>query len=242
MIITTTIIKGGTGKSTTAAALAQAAAVNNKRVLVVDMDPQANISQFLRADQNRPGAAELIRGRRVPELIQQVEQNIDVIAGRADLAGEVTKPGSAGRLRAVLEPIKGIYDYVIIDTPPTINELVYNALFAADCLLLPLSADISSLKGALQVVELAGHLQRRPLPAAAIVTRYKARLNLHRQILDIIKDTLAAENVDYFGEIREGVAIAEAQATAKNIFTYAKKSAPAVDYMAVYDKIKQWRT
>ena len=87
-IITAAVIKGGTGKTTTAAALAQAAVQAGKKVLAVDLDPQANLSFFIGADQNAPGSYQLLHGTDAAQLIQTTDQGIDAIAASPDLATE----------------------------------------------------------------------------------------------------------------------------------------------------------
>ena len=140
-ILTTAVIKGGTGKTTTAAALAQAAAAAGKKVLAIDLDPQANFTFFIGADQNTPGSYQLLHGAEPGQLIQQTEQGIAAIAASPDLATERTTPASAKRLQQAIEPLKGKFDLIIIDTPPQMGELTFNALQAATGLIIPLETD-----------------------------------------------------------------------------------------------------
>ena len=146
-IITAAVIKGGTGKTTTAAALAQAAAAAGKKVLAIDLDPQANLSFFIGADQNAPGSYQLLHGAEAAQLIQDTEQGIQAIAASPDLATERTTPASAKRLQEAIEPVKKDYDLIIIDTPPQMGELTFNALQASTGLIIPLETDNSSLQG-----------------------------------------------------------------------------------------------
>ena len=130
-ILTAAVIKGGTGKTTTAAALAQAAAAAGKKVLAIDLDPQANFTFFIGADQNNPGSYELLHGTDPAQLIQHTAQGIDAISASPDLATERTTPASAKRLQTALDPLKSDYDLIVIDTPPQMGELTFNALQAA---------------------------------------------------------------------------------------------------------------
>ena len=177
-IITTAVIKGGTGKTTTAAALAQAAAAAGKRVLAIDLDPQGNLSFALAADQTQPGSYQLLHGAEAAAVTQTTAQGISVISATPDLATEKTAPGSAKRLQAALEPIKKKYDFVFIDTPPQMGELTFNALQAATGLIIPLETDNSSLQGLYQIADIAQQMQSSN-PAlqitGTILTRYDGR-------------------------------------------------------------------
>ena len=241
-IITTAVIKGGTGKTTTAAALAQAAAAAGKRVLTIDLDPQGNLSAFIGADQTAPGAYELLHGAGAVELIQATKQGIDAITASPDLATERTGPASAKRLQAAIDPIKGAYDLIFIDTPPTLGELTFNALQASTDLIIPLEADSSSLQGFFQIVDLARHLQRSN-PAlqitGVVLTRYDARARINRYMRDAIAERGQEIGAPLLMAIRPGIAIREAQAMQQSIFDYAPNSKPAQDYKSLYGMIQE---
>ena len=241
-IITTAIIKGGTGKTTTAAALAQAAAADRQKVLVIDLDPQANLSFFIGADPGRPGSYELLTGGEPGKLIQETKQGLAAIAASPDLATIKTAAGSAKRLAAALEPIKGKYDFIFIDTPPQIGELTFNALQASTGLLIPLESDNSSLQGLYQITDITSRLQQSN-PALQILgtllTRYDSRPKLNRYLQEVIAEKGKEAGAPYLGAIRAGVAIREAQALQLSLFEYAPKSKPAQDYKAIYKAIKK---
>ena len=240
-IVTTAIIKGGTGKSTTAAALAQAAVKNKKKVLCIDTDPQGNLSSFIGADQTRPGCYELLNGSDPEELIQKSEQGIDIIAASPDLATVKTSSGSAKRLQQALLPIKERYSFIFIDCPPQMGELTFNALQTSTRLIIPLEADNSSLQGLYQVSDIAKQIKKSN-PALSfigiILTRYDPRPRINQTFADIIKKTGAEIGADFLGTIRAGIAVREAQALQESLYTYAPRSKPAADYLALYNKIK----
>lgn len=240
-IITTAVIKGGTGKSTTAAALAQAATTAGKRVLAIDLDPQANLSYFIGADQNRPGTYQLLHGQDPRALIQHTAQGIDAIAASPDLATEKTSPASAKRLQQNIRPLIADYDLIAIDTPPTMGELTYNALQAATGLLIPLETDNSSLQGLYQITDIAHQMQRNSAPALSIIgcilTRYDARPRLNRYLRDTIAARAEEIGAPLIAEIRPGIAIREAQALQRSLYDYAPRSKPAQDYIELLHKI-----
>ena len=239
-IITAAVIKGGTGKTTTAAALAQAAAKASKKVLAIDLDPQANFTYFIGADQNRPGCYQLLHGAAAADVIQETAQGIDAIAASPDLATEKTAPASAKRLQEALRPIKDNYHLAIIDTPPQIGELTFNALQASTGLIIPLETDNSSLQGLYQITDIA-HQMQKSNPALSILgvilTRYDSRPKINKYLRDVIAEKGQESGAPFLMAIRAGVAIREAQGMQQSLFEYAPKSNPAADYMALYKKI-----
>lgn len=240
-IITTAVIKGGTGKSTTAAALAQAATITGKRVLAIDLDPQANLSFFIGADQNRPGSYQLLHGEDARTLIQRTEQGIDTIAASPDLATERTAPASAKRLQQAIAPLQSDYSLIVIDTPPTMGELTYNALQAATGLLIPLETDNSSLQGLYQITDIAHQMKSNSAPALSILgcilTRYDSRPRLNRYLRDTIAAKAEELGAPLLAEIRPAIAIREAQALQRSLYEYAPKCKPAQDYKTLLQKI-----
>lgn len=240
-VITTAIIKGGAGKSTTTAALAQAGADEGRRVLVIDMDPQGNLTAFVGAEQSEAGVFAMLHDA-VPN-IQHTEQGVDVIAASPDLATERTTPGSAMRLAAALEPIKEGYDLILIDTPPHMGELAFNALQAADGLLVPMEADNSSVQGLYQVADIAGQIRRNSNPGlrvlGTVITRYDPRPKINRFFLDAIRERGQEVGAPLLMAIRVGVAVREAQAMGESLYQYAPRSKPAQDYKKLFNMIME---
>lgn len=241
-IITAAVIKGGTGKTTTCAALAQAAANAGKKVLAVDLDPQANFTFAIGADQNRPGCYQLLNGTPAAQLVQETEQGIHAIAASPDLATVKTTPASAKRLQRALEPLRGLYDLIIIDTPPQMGELTYNALQAATGLIIPLETDTNSLQGLYHITDIAQQMQNSN-PALSIIgvilTRYDNRPKINRYIKGVIEEKGQEIGAPYLMEIRNGVAIREAAAMQQSLYDYAPHSKPAVDYKKLYKTIME---
>ena len=241
-IITVAVIKGGTGKTTTAAALAQAAAKAGKRVLAIDLDPQANLTFFLGADQNSGGSYQLLQGADPAQLIQGTAQGISVISGSPDLATERTKPGSAKRLQDALQAVRKDFDFIFVDTPPQMGELTFNALQAATGLIIPLETDNSSLQGLYQIADIA-HQMQNTNPGlrifGAILTRYDSRPKLNRYLSDIISEKGQEIGAPLIMGIRPGIAIREAQALQLSIYDYAPNSNPAQDYKKLFEVIQE---
>lgn len=234
--------KGGTGKSTTAAALAQAAAAAGEKALAIDLDPQGNLSFIMGADMQRRTSFDLLEGKSPARIIQHREGGPDLIPASLDLAAIKSSTGSAKRLQTALKAIRTPYDLIIIDTPPTAGELQYNALQAATGLIIPLRADILSLQGLYQIADTAAQIKKSN-PALQItgivITQHNDRSTIARQMKESLIAAAQQRAIPYLGAIREGVAIREAQALQENLFSYAPKSKPALDYMEVYKKMTE---
>lgn len=236
-IITTAVIKGGTGKTTTAWALSQAAAHVGHKVLAVDLDPQCNLSTMCGADTSQDGAYSLITGEaEAQSVIQKTPVGIDMIPASPDLAAIKTSTGSAGRLARGLEPIKGDYDFIFLDTPPMLCEMQYNAIAAADGLIIPIEADTSSIQGLYQITDLTAQIQRvHPVQVLGIVvTRYDPRPRINRYLVGEIARRGAEVGAPLLSAIRSGVSVKEAQAMHQPLYEYAPKSKPALDYMDLF--------
>lgn len=239
-IITIANQKGGTAKSTTAAALAQAAAHSGRRVLAIDLDPQGNLSFFLAADVNRPGAFELLEGQPAADVVQATAGGLDVIPASWNLQTTSSSRGSARRLRAAIRPLAGRYDVVFIDTPPTAGELQYNALMAADSLVIPLQGDIVGLQGLYQMADTARQIQQSNPDLTIkgyVLTRCGGRSTLARQMAETIQARAQEMGIPFLMAIREAVAIREAQTLQRSLYEYAPRCKPAADYMELLDKI-----
>lgn len=237
--IAVAIQKGGTGKSTTAVILAQAAAYRGKKALLIDLDPQGNASFAAGADTSGGGSFDLLEGRPAADVIQHIAPGLDVIAASRSLATVTTGKGSARRLQRALEPLQGLYDAIVIDTPAT-GELQYNALQAATDAIFPLQADVYNVQSLYQITDTARQIQGSN-PALKItgfvLTQYDQRSTIARQMRQAIIDNAEAMGVPYLGTIRAAVVVKEAAALQQSIYAYSPNSKPAEDYLALFDKI-----
>ena len=245
MIITVSNQKGGTGKSTTAAAIATGAAYKGKKTLVIDLDPQSNLSFIMGANPLDVGAYELMTQNATPaQLIQHTSQG-DVIAGSLLLAAADTILKGDARiyaLKTAIKPLKSRYDVIVIDTPPTLGTLLINALTASDKVIIPLQADVLSLQGLYQLTQTIRKAQseyNKGLELAGILfTRHNGRTIISREIMETMKSKSAELNVPILNStIRDGVAVREAQTLRQSLFEYAPKSKPAQDYFKLLAEI-----
>lgn len=237
MILAIANQKGGSGKTATAAAIAQAAAHRKESVLAIDLDPQGNLSYCLGAA-GGPGSYELLTGTPARRLIQE-KDGIHIIPASRSLATiSDGNTGAARRLAEALRAHRERYSLIIIDTPPTAGLLQYNALQAAEELLIPVQADALGLQGLYQMIETA-RLFRQLHILGIIFTRHNERSTLSRQMAEAIKDLAAKYDVPCLGSIREGIAIKEAQALQQNLYSYAPRAKAVQEYMALYVRIQE---
>ena len=241
-VLTIAVQKGGTGKTTTAAALSYAAVKDHKKVLAIDLDTQGNLSYSLnmRTGSNVAGSYDLLAGMNPDEIIQHLENGLDAIPANWQLSTMKAGTGSARHLQTAIEPLKRLYDVIIIDTPPTAGTLQYNALQAATGLIIPLKSDVFSVQSLYQIVDTARQFQdSNPLLSikGIVLTQYSKRSIIDRQMEKKISDAAAEYGLQIIGRIRQGVAVKEATALQENLYQYAPKSKPAADYWQLYRKL-----
>lgn len=240
MIYTIATQKGGTAKTTTAAAIAQAATYKGRKALAIDLDPQGNLTYCLNADARAAGSYDLLHGAPTADVIQKSPQGMDVISASLDLQTEKSTTGSARRLAEALEPIRRKYGAIVIDTPATAGELQYNALMAADRLIIVLEADTFSVQSLYQIADTAAQIQQsnpRLKIAGVMIARYEGNTKFNKYMREQIEATAKALHIPYLGTVRKATAAKEATGLQQSLFDYAPKSNPAADYMAIYEKL-----
>ena len=246
--------KGGTAKTTTAHAIGAGLARRGERVLFVDIDPQGNLSYILGADQTGATVLDVLTGkvsaRKAAQQISGAETLpgmgcAAVIPGSPYLAGADATLTGARREYLLAEALKaatGEYDYCILDTPPALGILTVNALTAADRVIIPCLPDVFSIQALGQIAETIAGIKANCNHGLEItgllITKYTRRQNLTRDTEKILAAT--AEKIGtrlLKTRIRETVAIREAQAMGKDIFTYSPRSAGAEDYNKLIQEI-----
>lgn len=239
-VITITSRKGGTGKTTTAAALAAYLSRQGRRVLMIDLDSQKNLTFITGSDETGGSAASVMFGNAtISETAKETPYGA-ILAGSARLAEAdsiLTKTGREYRLKEALEGVTDLYDYCIIDTPAQLGILTINALTASTSAIITAQADILSLQGIGQLKDILETTRKYCNPSLAVsgllLTRYNNRTVLSRTIRDSMAEMAGMLHTSVFNiVIRECTAIKEAQAVQKDIFTYAPRSNAAKDYTA----------
>lgn len=236
--------KGGVGKTTTAHALATGLTHRGYKALVIDADPQGNISYAMQADTLQAGLYEAMRGDvAAPDAIQQTQQG-DIISSSLYLAGadmEFTQTGREYRLREVLDAISADYSHVIIDCPPSLGIMTINSLTASTDVVIPVGAEIFSLQGLQQLLTTIGKVRKYSNPDIAIagllVTRRANRAIATRDLIEAIHSNAAALQLHVYASIvREAVAIRESQIMQQSIFDTAPKAKVTDDYSKFIDE------
>lgn len=237
--------KGGVSKTTTTAAFAAELRRRGRKVLCVDADPQANLSDSVGADTAElSGLYDLLRRDcSAEDAIQELEV-FDIIAGSILLAGaeqELTQTGKEYRLREQLEPVMDRYDYIIIDTPPSLGILTINAFTVADSVIIPTTPGIFSASGIQQLYNTIENTKKYCNPNIEIkgilLTKFNPQANIAKdmkELTELLSGHVGAPMYKTF--IRNSVAVEEAQAKKVDIFTHKAKSTVAEDYRAFVDE------
>jgi chromosome partitioning protein len=160
-VVSFSIFKGGTGKTTSSVNTAAALVAKGKRVLLVDLDQQASATRYLDLDpEQSPNLYEVFMGvKQAPLAVRTTRYGIDVLAAHGLLAAieEALEPGDETRLAVMLTPLRQVYDFILIDTPPGKAMLAFNGLAAADLILITASSERMAVDG---VADLINHVQR----------------------------------------------------------------------------------
>lgn len=238
--------KGGVAKTTTTHALAAGLAEKGFKVLAVDLDPQGNLSSACGAECfNVLTVYELLKDGVSPEESIQHIGGYDIISSNIMLAGaeqELTQTGKEHRLKESLASIVGMYDYILVDTPPSLGILTVNAFTFASDILIPTTAGIFATAGIKQLSDTVKNVQKYCNPEVQIMgilfTRYNPRANISREIRELTEQIGKYISAPiYKTYIRSAVAVEEAQAQKEDIFSYADKSTVAEDYRAFIEEM-----
>ena len=236
--------KGGVGKTTTALNLGVGLLRRGKRVLFVDVDPQCSLSYIMQADSSAVTVQELLLRQAAAEQAIQSTPEGEVIAASPGLSSMdlmLNQMGKEYRMREALAGVSRRYDYIVIDSPPSLDVLTVNTLTAATQVVVPALADIFSLQGVGQLYSTIQAVKTYCNPNLRILgillTRHTDRFILNRGMRELLEDTAREiESRVFQSSIREAVVLREAQAARQSIFSYAPKSKQAEDYQAFVEE------
>lgn len=240
--------KGGSGKTTTTRSLAAALGERGRRVLMIDLDPQASLSEGCGQELHRLQQTTyhvLIGSAKLVDVIAKVEERVDIAPANIHLSAAelqlVNMNRREDKLRNALKPIKDDYDYVLIDCPPSFGLLTVNALSAADSVLIPMTCDYYTMLGVRLLLDTVQEIKSEVNPNLRIEgllpTRYDGRTLHAREILDQTKGALGGTVRVFDAVVRESVRFKESPITGRSILAYAGSSDGARAYRALAEEI-----
>lgn len=246
--------KGGVGKTTTAVNLAACLGVLEKRVLLVDADPQANATSAMGFDPKNSliGTYQVLEHEvKASEAILKTESpNVDLMAAHLDLVGVeielVDKEQREKMLQRSLHEIKDDYDYIVIDCAPSLGLITLNALTAAHSVIVPIQCEYFALEGLGKLLNTVKSVQRLHNPdldiEGLLLTMYDSRLRLSNQVVEEVKTHFQSMVFDTI--VQRNVRLGEAPSYGESIITYDAGSTGAVNYLNLarefLDKNENW--
>jgi chromosome partitioning protein len=234
--------KGGVGKTTSTINIGAGLNKLKKKVLLIDLDPQANLSQSLGVFEPERTIYGALKGEYELEPLEIIP-GLDLIPSTLDLSGaEVELSGEAGReyiLKELIDPMRASYDYILIDSPPSLGLLTINAFTASDEVYIPLQAQYLALQGLTKLIEVIDKIKRRLNKelnlGGVFITQYDRRKVLNRDVVETIKSHYKEKL--FKTAIRDNIALAEAPTQGLDIFRYNPKSYGAEDYLSLCKEI-----
>lgn len=247
-IISVSNIKGGVGKSSTVAALAAGLAGKGYRVLMIDSDPQTNLTMCFLPEQpdETPSLYHVYgSGRKIDDVKIVIKEKLDIVIGDFSLCNADMQFLKAGRLKMLDKALKGIkreYDFVVVDTPPNLGILTLNAFIASDYLIVPMAADSFSIKGVRLLKQalddVADETGKELLVAGILLTKYNSRTNVSKLLEASLHSAAGLLGATVFSSrIRQAVVIQESQLAREDLFAYAPKSPVTGDYQGFVDEM-----
>ena len=236
--------KGGVGKTTSTVNIGAGLSKKGKRVLLIDLDPQANLTQSLNVADSEKTIYGSLRGE-FPLTPIEISNRLHLVPSTLDLSGaEIELSSEAGReyiLRELIEPLKKQYDYILIDCPPSLGLLTINALTAADEVYIPLQTQYLAIQGLTKLLEVVEKIKKRLNKkielGGVILTQFDSRKTLDKDVAASIEEHFKAKV--FKTKIRNTVALAEAPSKGLDIFRYAPSSMGATDYEELCKEIVQ---
>jgi len=235
--------KGGTGKTTTVANLGVALALKNKRVLIVDLDPQGNLSYSFGVQEDAFEISHVFSGEKSMEEVIVHTEGIDLLPSSMNLADiELSMYSVEDRefyLKELLDGVKSNYDYILIDCSPARSLLTVNALAASDYVMSTILLDVLSIQGLMHIVKTIDDIRESLNPSldflGILAVNVDLRKKISREVISFIREHYELSFFDT--SIRTNVKIAEAPSHAQSVLTYASNSNGAKEYLLLAEEI-----
>lgn len=240
-------MKGGVGKTSTAAILSAGLTQRGNNVLMIDSDPQTNLTMCFLPEppDGTPSIYHVYAdGKSLDEVRTSIKENLDLIIGDFELCNADMQFLKAGRLKMLRKAIKGIksdYDFIVIDTPPNLGILSLNAFLVSDYIIVPMAADSFSLKGVRLLKQTLDEVTEETEKAVSVtgllLTKYTNRTNVSKLLEKSINS--AAELLDtkvFNSRIRQATVLQESQVAKVDLLEYAPKAPVTLDYQAFIDE------
>ncbi|MGC8766812.1 MAG: ParA family protein [Brevinematia bacterium] len=239
--------KGGVGKTTTVINISHYISMQGYKVLAVDIDPQGNLGSGLGIElsQTRKGSYEAMINQEDPNdiIIQSKYENLFILPANLNLAGAQVEllnfEDKEFRLKNFISELKDYFDFIFIDTPPSLGILTINGLVAADTVLIPLQSEFFALEGLIQLLKTIKAVQKSLHPnlkmEGLLLTMYDIRTKLSKDVAEQVKEFFKDKVYNTF--IPRNVRLSEAPSHGKSIFDYDPTCPGAIAYQKVAEEI-----
>ena len=234
--------KGGVGKTTSTVNIGAGLALKKKKVLLIDLDPQSNLTQCLGISEIDKSIYGALRGEydlpiiEITDYLHVVPSVLDLASIEVELASKIAREVI---LKKLVDKLKSKYDYILIDCPPSLGLITVNAFAAADEVYIPLQAQFLALHGLDKLTDIIALVRENLNPNLSIggvfITQYDNRKILNRDIAESVNNNFKGKIFKTL--IRDNIALAEAPIQGKDIFSYDSKSNGARDYESLINEI-----
>lgn len=247
-IISVSNVKGGVGKTTTAAVLSAGLTARGYKVLMIDSDPQTNLTMCFMSELP-DGTLSLYHvyaeGKTLDEVKTSIKLNLDLVIGDFELCNadiQFLKAGRLKMLRKAFKELKNIYDFVVIDTPPNLGILSLNAFLVSDYIIVPMAADSFSLKGVRLLKQTLDEVEEESEKEVSVVglllTKYTDRTNVAKLLEKSVNSAAELLHTKVFeSRIRQATVLQESQIAKIDLLEYAPKAPVTADYQAFIDEL-----
>lgn len=247
-VISVSNVKGGVGKTSTAAILSAGLTQKGYNVLMIDSDPQTNLTMCFLPEppDGTPSIYHVYAdGKSLDEVKTTIKENLDLIIGDFELCNADMQFLKAGRLKMLgkaIKDMKSSYDFAVIDTPPNLGILSLNAFLVSDYIIVPMAADSFSLKGVRLLKqtldEVSEEIEKDISVIGLLLTKYTNRTNVSRLLEKSINSAAELLNTKVFkSRIRQATVLQESQIAKIDLLEYAPKAPVTADYQAFIDEL-----